>query len=341
VENPLKNLPKWGQISVVGGGVLVVYLAYRNYETTTAASTSSGTSSGTSGDTTASTASAIDPASGLALDSIDPVTGQEVEAEIEQYGSVSAADSIYEQDGSLDGFAYDDGTLTGSPYSTTTGSTETGANYANNAQWSQAAQQGLTEIGYSATDVAAALGDYLNSIPMSSAYASIVNTALAEYGNPPSGTYTIKISPNGTSSGAGVTVPNVVGRTDLDTAEGLIRAAGLTATATGDSGTGNKGSVISQSPAAGTSVTSGSTVTLTYTVAGSTTTTASVVVPNEVGRTDLDTAKGEITAAGLKATASAASVAASVGNKGKVASQSPKAGTKVAKGSTVTLTYTK
>ena len=261
MENPLSGLPKWGQISVVGGGVLVVYLAYRNHK----ASTSSGTSSGTSGDTSASTAAAIDPASGLALDSIDPVTGQQVQAEIQQYGSVSAADSIYEQDGSLNGFAYDSGTLTGSPYSTTTGSTETGSNYANNAQWSQAAQQGLTEIGYSATDVAAALGDYLNNIPMSPAYASIVNTALAEYDNPPVGTYTIKISPTTTSTPppttSTVTVPNVVGQPQ-EAAYALVSEAGLKPSGTPDV-KGKTLTVQSQSPKAGTKANKGTTVKLT------------------------------------------------------------------------------
>jgi Glycosyl hydrolase family 12/PASTA domain len=63
-----------------------------------------------------------------------------------------------------------------------------------------------------------------------------------------------------------ITVPNEVGRTDLNTAEAAITAAGLVPVAAGDSGVGNKGSVTSESPAAGSVVATGSTVTLTYTV---------------------------------------------------------------------------
>jgi hypothetical protein len=65
-----------------------------------------------------------------------------------------------------------------------------------------------------------------------------------------------------------VTVPNEVGRTDLSTAEAAITAAGLVPVAAGDSGVGNKGSVTSESPAAGSVVATGSSVTLTYTVKG-------------------------------------------------------------------------
>jgi peptidoglycan hydrolase-like protein with peptidoglycan-binding domain len=62
------------------------------------------------------------------------------------------------------------------------------------------------------------------------------------------------------------TVPDVVGRADLATAEGVIKAAGFVAVAKGDSAVGNKGSVTSQDPAAGATADTGSTVTLTYTV---------------------------------------------------------------------------
>jgi beta-lactam-binding protein with PASTA domain len=106
--------------------------------------------------------------------------------------------------------------------------------------------------------------------------------------------------------------------------------------AAGDSGTGNKGKVTSQSPAAGSTVTKGSAVTLTYTVSGGAS-AGTVTVPNEIGRTDLDTAKSDITKAGFKVATKGSS---GTGNKGKVTAQSPAAGTKASKGSTVTLTYT-
>ena len=127
-----------------------------------------------------------------------------------------------------------------------------------------------------------------------------------------------------------VTVPYVIGRTDLDTAESIIKDAGLVVKATGDSGVGNKGEVTAESPAAGTKVAKGSTVTLTYT-------DIKVTVPSEIGRTDLATAEAAIRAVGLVAKATGDS---GVGNKGKVTAESPAAGTKVTKGSTVTLTYT-
>ena len=62
-------------------------------------------------------------------------------------------------------------------------------------------------------------------------------------------------------------VPNEIGRADLATAEAGIRAAGLVPKAAGASGVGNKGKVTAESPAAGSKVAKGSTVTLTYTVA--------------------------------------------------------------------------
>jgi hypothetical protein len=127
-----------------------------------------------------------------------------------------------------------------------------------------------------------------------------------------------------------VVVPNEIGRTDLGTAEAGIRAAGLVAKAVGASAVGNKGEVTAESPAAGTRVPVGTTVTLTYAL-------PKVTVPSEIGRTDLGTAEAGIRAAGLVAKAVGAS---GVGNKGKVTAESPAAGTKVAKGSTVTLTYT-
>jgi hypothetical protein len=127
-----------------------------------------------------------------------------------------------------------------------------------------------------------------------------------------------------------VIVPSEIGRADLATAEAGIRAAGLVPKATGASAVGNLGTVTAESPAAGTSVDLGSTVTLTYTL-------AKVTVPSEIGRADLATAEAGIRAAGLVPKAVGASGA---GNKGKVTAESPAAGTKVAKGSTVTLTYT-
>jgi hypothetical protein len=61
-------------------------------------------------------------------------------------------------------------------------------------------------------------------------------------------------------------VPNVIGRRDLDTAEGYLRASGFVPVAIGASGVGNLGSVTAESPAPGLVVTPGSDVTITYTI---------------------------------------------------------------------------
>lgn len=125
-----------------------------------------------------------------------------------------------------------------------------------------------------------------------------------------------------------VTVPNEVGRTDLSYAESLVAAAGLTPAGAGGSPARNLGSVTSQVPAAGTAVSPGSGVTLTYTV-------TQAITPNVVGRSQASAFAAD-TAAGL----------GSVGTRtipGKVLivrSASPSAGTRVPLHSTVTVTST-
>jgi cellulose 1,4-beta-cellobiosidase len=137
---------------------------------------------------------------------------------------------------------------------------------------------------------------------------------------------------NVNNGGSQDTVPNVVGRTDLSTADGIISSAGLTPANTGASGYGNHGTVTAESPAAGTQVSPGSTVTITYTLSS-----GYVAVPNEIGRTDLSYADSLISAAGLTPANTGDS---GVGNHGHVSAQSPPPGQPVATGSTDTLTYT-
>lgn len=168
---------------------------------------------------------------------------------------------------------------------------------------------------------------------------SVIQTELEEVlAQRGSATTSTSTATSGTSTSTGtIAVPNVVGRKDLSTAEGIIKAAGLTVASTGDTGAGNTGSVTSQSPQAGTKVAKGSKVTLTYT--SSSADNAQVTVPNEIGRIDLSTAEAAVKNAGL-AVKVTGNTSKAKGNKGKVTAQSPKAGTKVKKGSTVTLTYT-
>lgn len=350
MANPLdafKGLKKWQQGAVVVGGVVVVG-GFALYERKQKAAAAAATPAADASGATAQTAGDLvtDPTTGQTYpaESVDPATGLTYATEIQEYGSVAAAD----EEGAEEGDSAIEEGLTQTEYDEETG--QSGAGSASNADWVTEVESALEQLGYSDTDIQQGLARYFSSSPQGTAadgtnLYQMMDTAIGEFGPPPSGTYAL-IKGGATAPGPGassVTVPNVVGRADLDTAEGIITAAGLVAHAAGDSGAGNKGKVTSQSPAAGSTVSEGSSVTLTYTVAAAATAPASgdVTVPNEVGRTDLDTAKGMITAAGLKASASAASVAASKGNKGKVTSQSPAAGAKVAKGTTVTLVYTK
>jgi len=351
MANPLdvfKGLKPWQQGAIVAGGVGVV--GWYVYERRKSAAAAAAAPAAPGAAAAASTAGDMvtDPTTGetYPADSVDPATGLTYGTEIQEYGSVAAADEAGTEAGDA---AIEEG-LTQSEYDQETGQPydTPAAPVATNAQWMAEVETGLSSQGYSASDIGQALAAYFASQPLgitsdgTSEY-EIINLAVSEYGPPPSGSYPV-LSGAGSASlpGTGnVVVPNVVGRIDLNTAEGIITAAGLAAHAAGDNPAGNKGSVTSQDPAAGSTVSKGSSVTLTYTVPASASGTGNVAVPNVVGRTDLDTAEQIITAAGLKATASAASVAASKGNTGKVTSQNPAAGAQAPKGSTVTLVYTK
>jgi len=131
-----------------------------------------------------------------------------------------------------------------------------------------------------------------------------------------------------------VPVPNVVGQTQA-AATSAITSAGLTrGTVTQQSSTTvASGSVISQSPAAGTSVAKGSAVNLV--VSSGAPAPTPVAVPNVVGQTQAS-ATSAITSAGLTAGAVTQQSSTTVAS-GSVISESPAAGTSVAKGSAVNL----
>src|SRR5437762_9304449 len=131
-----------------------------------------------------------------------------------------------------------------------------------------------------------------------------------------------------------VLVPNVVGQTQA-AATSAITSAGLTAgtVAQQSSTTVASGSVLGESPAAGTSVASGAAVNLV--VSSGAPPPTPVAVPNVVGQTQA-AATSAITSAGLTAgtvTMQSSSTVAS----GNVISESPAAGASVAKGSAVNL----
>ena len=196
------KLPTWGKVAIGIGGAGGVYYAYRTHENAKAAAAAASTDSSTG-------SSSYDSET-------DPITGLTYGEDISEYGSVQAADdAVQEQDSeeaglsSADNGAYDVGG--GGGYyedygygedgGTTTGTTSV----ATNAQWVSEVTAGLEQLGYSASDVTAALGLYLASLPMSSSQAAIISTALAEYGPPPVGSYTVTLSSSSSGTGTATT----------------------------------------------------------------------------------------------------------------------------------------
>jgi beta-lactam-binding protein with PASTA domain len=127
---------------------------------------------------------------------------------------------------------------------------------------------------------------------------------------------------------SGVAVPDVVGRKQADAQKDLTKA-GLTVgrVTTANSATVAAGKVISQNPTAGTSVAFGSPVDLVVSLG--------TTVPNVVGLMQA-AAQSAITTAGLTVGAVTTAISNTVAA-GKVVSQNPIAGTKVAAGSAVAL----
>lgn len=79
----------------------------------------------------------------------------------------------------------------------TTGTTTTVAP-TTDAQWAADVQTTLSQIGYTSTSIATALGLYLARQSLTSDQAGIIRVALAEVGPPPVGTYSIKLKGDGT-----------------------------------------------------------------------------------------------------------------------------------------------
>lgn len=337
MANPLqafRSLKTWQQWAVGIGGVTVVggYLLYERKKKAAApaaAPAAAGTPAPVAGMVT-------DPSTGQAypVDDTDPLTGLTYGTEIAEYGSVAAADEQATQAGAA---AIENG-QTQTEYYDATGQ-QPGAASPTNQQWITEVEAALSQLGYANADIQQGIARYFSSSPQgiskdgTNLY-TMMDTAIGEFGPPPSGTYALINGSTTTAGGGTVTVPDETGRTDLATAEAAIKAAGLVPLAAGDPAGGNKGKVTAQNPAAGSEVSRGSSVTLTYTTAGA---ASDVTVPNEVGRKDLATAEAAIRKAGLVPKAAGESAA---GNRGSVKSQEPAAGTKVARGTVVTLTYT-
>lgn len=194
MDNPFKGLSKNGKIAVVIGGVGVAWFAWKQHKA------GSGSAS----------AQSIDPVTGLPYsqdNQIDPLTGQTYLGEAQTYGSVQAAENAVAGQSSIDfsnaagggGF----GPVGSSGQALVPANTVQGTTYASNAAWAQAAEAGLTDIGYTSTDVAAALGRYLAGLSLTPAQATIVQAAIAEFGPPPVGSFQVIMAPGTGPTGSG------------------------------------------------------------------------------------------------------------------------------------------
>jgi len=153
-----KQIPNWAVYGGVGVAVVGGVLWWRNR-------------SASSGSAAAATTAATDP------NLIDPATG--IPYADETAGAINSA-------GGLSGLGF------GFPTSDITGSTlSSGTSFTTNAQWAQAVEAGLTGLGYDAQAVGSAIGKYLLAQPLTSDQVTIVQTAVAEYGPPPVGTFAI------------------------------------------------------------------------------------------------------------------------------------------------------
>lgn len=158
-----KKLPPWGKLAVGAGGLVVVYMVYRSRSAATA--TSAAPAAAASGTGT-------DPAGNTGV--IDPATGY-------VYGSPQDQAALAGQSG---------GGQYVSAYNAAgynTGTVGTASAYGTNAQWAQAAEAGLSQVGYDPVTVANDLGAYLAGQRLTSGQAAVVWAAIAEYGQPPEG----------------------------------------------------------------------------------------------------------------------------------------------------------
>ncbi len=226
-----------------------------------------------------------------------------------------------------------------------------GQTYADNNSWGIAAVNYLVGLGIDATTANQAIQQYLASQTLTSAQQGDVNLAIQALGPPPTlpGPTTGNPSPitgggGGSGSGGGggsttVRVPNLVGD-DVVNASSACQSAGLKLSPEVPAVAGETHVVTGQTPTAGSTAATGSTVKITYKTTGKATgttgkTAAKVRVPSVVGK-DVTTASAALGAAGLKMTPE---VPAVKGKTHTVTSQTPAANSMVPTGATVTIKY--
>jgi hypothetical protein len=265
-KNPLAGMSKTTRYVTIGGAAAIGgYMVIHHHSTTGSWNPWSSTNAAATTNS-AGTATSIDPITGLAYtddNAIDPITGLAYLAEATEYGSVATAEASVSAYGQSTATGTGIGVNPASPAPAGTPNPVVGSSvYTSNAAWSTAAQAGLTDIGYSATDVATALGDYLTGTPVTATQAGLINTAIAEFGPPPSGNPQIiqaPVSQPSPTTGT-IPVPDIVGDR-IANATSSLTSAGLRYAGPAQE-TDKEGTVTSQSPSPGTKVASGSTVTV-------------------------------------------------------------------------------
>lgn len=198
IPNPLKHLSKPEIYATLAGTAGIGgYFVYRHHKSTGSWNPwSAGTAAATSDIT--GTGVIPDPGTGLTT------TG---------FGGSSATGSGYGQAPAVTGL---DGSTNAAPGSA--GSTV----YTDNGAWAQAATAGLASIGYSATDVATALGLFLNGQQVTPDQAKLINAAIAEFNRPPQGNPQIILAPISQpgSTGGGVSGPPSVSAGHIVSSDG-------------------------------------------------------------------------------------------------------------------------
>lgn len=238
VKTPFGTVQKKTALLIGGGAVLIVGIGYYRSKKAAAANAAAQTA-------TDATNAANDPSAG-----IDPATGF-------PYGSAEDAAALAQQQG-----------LSYNPYSPLGGGSpggqypQVGPPFSSNAAWGQYCEQTMGSNG--SDTIAAALGHYLTGSPLQSGESTIVDQAIAIAGYPPvAGPNGMPpaLNTNNPGPGGNVTVPNVVGM-ETDAGQRAIVAAGLKVNRPQKLQPGRGSTITSESPSAGTSVASGSTVTI-------------------------------------------------------------------------------
>lgn len=205
------HVPGFGHLSkkemIIGGslaGGVVIIALYRQHKNSTAAAAAAAAPASTN-----TTATGTDPATGLPSGSPEDIAALE--------GQTQYANST--------DYGYASG---GGVYSTGYGTSTTG--YTSNSQWSQAAEEYLTNYtGADAATVAAALGAYLTGSYVNPTQYSIVEQAIAFQGAPPqSGTNGYPPSINTTVPTTPTPPPTITGGNPPSNGVPPIKTAGAT-----------------------------------------------------------------------------------------------------------------